>query len=133
MPKRETAVSKTISYETEPCLHCESEVVTSDVPNDAPIDDENGGAVVVGEDVSISRTKPSARVKASEVGSHFVVHTICAACMENIYGYNGGVNSDSSLRITGSYSGKLPISYKSLFAVLAIGWFLGAVHVIAAV
>ncbi|WP_049927549.1 hypothetical protein [Halopiger goleimassiliensis] len=100
MEHRETAISKTVEYETATCVHCgEAVFVDDDVDN---VDDLPEGVTVVvggGEHMTVERTDRTARVKTyrtptvlvkwflGESDGDLLEQHMCRSCADAVYGF----------------------------------------------
>jgi hypothetical protein len=79
MPTRETAVSKTVEYETEPCVHCNTEVVIEDI--DVETEDSEGSVMLMGDAVEVDEMAGRGVVEGNELG----IRVVCDECSRAEY------------------------------------------------
>lgn len=99
MGSRETAISKTVEYETATCVHCEEEVfVDDDMEN---VDGLPEGITVIvggGEHMSVEQTDWATRAKSYRTPkvvvkwflgeSKLVQQHMCRSCANAVYGFS---------------------------------------------
>ena len=116
MPTRETAVSKTVEYETKPCVHCGTEVVIDDI--DVETEDREGSVMLIGDAVRVDEIEGRGVVQGDELA----IRVVCDECSRSEYDWP----TDTYVAV---YNTRYDVgavhkwSHKEFFVVIIAVWF----------
>lgn len=116
MPTRKAAVSKTVEYKTEPCVHCNTEVVIDDI--DVETEDREGSVMLIGDEVDVDEIEGRGVVKGNELA----IRVVCDECSRSEYNWP----TDTYVAV---YNTRYDVGavhrwpLRTFFVVLTVVWF----------
>lgn len=123
MPTRETAVTETIEYETETCVHCGIEIATGNPPSD--VIEVDGGPIAIGSEVVPRAEEDWLVVKGDTVA----VRWVCKTCLESRYDYDGPRDVTIGERENLTIGADRQFTHKEFTFLLALTFLAGVLFV----